>query len=93
MVYHQFKNKTNVRYDNKQHNQKRKRITPENEKRTEQTKYVKTISPMWKKKRGKVPLYQALKGERESAVEKKRNEKERMHRETNKEMMNVYINK
>jgi hypothetical protein len=38
-----------VRYDDKQNSQRRKRITLENEKRTEQTTYDKTISLIWKK--------------------------------------------
>jgi hypothetical protein len=80
-----------VRYDNKQNSQRRKRITLENEKRTKQTTYYKTISPIWKKKERKVPIFPACKDEQESTIDKKRKEKEKIYKKMNKEMINISI--
>ncbi len=81
-----------MRYDDKQNSQRRKRITLENEKRTEQTTYDKTISPIWKKKERKVPIFPACKDEQESTIDKKkRKEKEKIYKKMNKEMINISI--
>jgi hypothetical protein len=80
-----------VRYDDKQNSQRRKRITLENEKRTEQTTYDKTISPIWKKKKEKYQSFQHAKMNKNRLSTKKRKEKEKIYKKMNKEMINISI--